>query len=163
MLRTAEAFDSVMTYWTVIGLPEDSLIRLSDGLTTPQNSTIIERRLEYAYYLSGKRTSLSLSGKRSEQERQDTGNEDIFSSHTVSLERSLSSQSTVNVSYTFDERESGGLERTFESDFASISFSRTLSHSMTLSLNYNYSERDSDIERDNNRENRVTLFLSTSF
>lgn len=139
------------------------LLSLFSNFTFIENDTIIDERLNASYNLKGKRTTLTLAGDRSDQTSENSNIKNTFSRYSISASRTLVSNLTCNLGYTWDKRENGLTGDTATSDIYRLGFTRQLGPNTNLSLNYSYITRNSDRANDDFDQNRISLFLSITF
>ena len=137
----------------------DALRELLDNFTFEDQGIFVNESLNASLGFRGRRTTVTLTGKRSRQIRQDLNTDVLFLSYGISAERRLSSKLTLNSSLNWRSQED---QADFEYDTThfSIGLTRQLGPNTDLELRYSYSDRDSDRANDTYDENRISLQFS---
>lgn len=140
------------------------------GLTTITNSPILDERYTLGYSYQGLRTGFGVSAFQSEQTKEggssQTGfTESTYRGVTVSANRSLSQQTSLNASVNWNEQEpktsagevGSNVFDNSETWAGLLGISRQLTQRSNLGLSYRYTDRQSDNDINSYTENRITL------
>lgn len=134
--------------------------------TTISTSPMLDDRFTLGYAYNWRRATLNVNGNYSEQKRTDTLSEQTFKSVSVSLNRSLSRQFSVNGSVGWSEGEPTGgrvgVTSAYEIWQGTVGVQRTINGNTNLSLDYQFTDRQSDQSGGFNStytENRITLSI----
>lgn len=149
----------------------DGTESLAGTPTTISNSPILDERFSLSYQFQGRRTSVNLNTSLSEQTRAQDGYTDNFYDVTLSAQRALSRNLSLNSSINWSERQADenreGAEGFFARDSdtwrASLGIQQTLTSNTSLSYDYRYTQRNSEISLDEYEENRFTLTFRYQF
>jgi uncharacterized protein (PEP-CTERM system associated) len=141
------------------------------GVTTLSESPILDKRYTLGYSWRGQRTGFGASAFQSEQTElgssTSTFTQSDFRGVSLSADRSLSQQTTLNAGLNWSEDEPEDSQSIVDNRFlqsseqwrGSLGVSRQLGTHTNLGLNYLYTDRQSDNDFDSYTENRVTLDL----
>ncbi len=141
------------------------------GVTTLSESPLLDERYTLGYSWQGRRTGFGVSAFQSEQTEQgsstNTFTQSKFRGISVSANRSLSQQTSLNAGLNWSEDEPENSGDNIENQFvdsseqwrASLGVSRQLGTRTNLGLNYLYTDRQSNNDFNSYTENRVTLDL----
>ncbi len=145
------------------------------GVTTLSQSPLLDERFTLGYSWQGQRTGAGISAFQSDQTEQGgsttTFRQTSFRGISVSANRSLSQQTSLNAGLNWNESEpensDGNIDnRLFQSSEewnALVGASRQLGTRTNLGLTYRYTDRQSDNDLNSYTENRVTLDLRIDF
>jgi len=126
-------------------------------------SPILDERFTLVYAYNWRRTTLKLDASHSDQTRSQDGRNSTFKRFSLSLNRSLSSQLSVNGRLSWDEQQPLGERSDFIVDSETWRFllgiQRTLNSNTNLSLDYLFTDRQSDRVNNEYTENRITLTI----
>ncbi len=129
---------------------------------------IIEERFTLGYVYTGRRHSIDLQGRSSQQERTDINQESEFNSVSIRLTRTMGRTRNAYLRLLWDERLAGNAEDVaFANDSetwtGAVGYTWNISEQGSVSLEYLYTDRDSEIEGDTFTENRVIATLNIPF
>jgi len=136
----------------------------SGGNQVPlSTSPILDERFTLGYAYNWRRSTLRLDASHSDQTRAEDEQNSTFRRFSLSLNRSLSSQLSVNGSLSWDEQQPLGERSDFIVDSETLSFrlgiQRSFNSNTDLSLDYLFTDRQSDRESDGYTENRITFTI----
>lgn len=146
---------------------------VDSGLTTISNSPILDERFTLGYSWQGLRTGFGISAFHSEQTQESgesiTGfSESTYSGVSISANRNLSQQMTLNIGANWNEQKPKNSADEVGQNFfdksetwtGTLGITQQLGQRTSLGLNYQYTDRQSDNELDSYTENQVTLDLT---
>lgn len=150
--RAIESFDDPLDpfYDPSTGAP----LPISPELTFREAGFVFDERIDSSLKINGLRSTLSFSGRRSKQTREDTAEKAVFEDIGVRFTRRLSRTLNFNAGVLWgrDEDESG---RQADTTRYLLGFSQQLGARTSMAFNYTHSRRDSDRVLDDYTENRV--------
>ena len=161
--QQGDIFSGISSFDQLLNVLSRGVLSGSGGFTTPNNSTLVNEQFDFSYSLKGKRTTLTFDARRSEQTAQESNRENVFSGFSVSADRKLSGNLSVNFRYSWDEREDKLLERKSNTDWYTLSFNRQLGPNTNLTFSYDYSDRDGGDFGNGYNGNRLSLYLTVNF
>ena len=140
---------------------------LTSTATTLTRSPIINESFKLGYRLQGRRSSIGVDASESKQLRTEDNLSSVFSDISLSGNRTLSRDTTLNGRVTYRERTADSGSEALGSDSESwiytLGLSRDLGSKSTLSFNYTYTDRRSDDENNEYKENRIIATIRVNF
>lgn len=132
------------------------------------DSPTLNERFTASWRFTGRRTTFSLTGSDSRQERTDDGDEATFSSLTFVAERELGRRLTATARLGWDQREGRGENvSAFGEETRSwrggLGLTRGLGQFTSVSLAYEYITRESDFALNDYDESRLIFTLRHEF
>lgn len=140
----------------------------SGNPTSLARGPVIEERFTLSYRYEGRRHSLDIQGRTSNQERTDIEDDSTFSSASLTFTRTLSRSSEFSIQLNWDEREADDrgqdvLTNDSETWWGSIGYTRKIGEQVAIDFQYQYVDRDSDFIGDSFEENRATAGINFTF
>lgn len=136
----------------VVNIPQQQII----------NEDYINEQLRGSVLLTGRYTTVSLSGSVYRRSYEVSSIENDGYDLSLSLSRNLGSNLTATVSSSYQQEKgtSRGNSNYYDVRF---SLSRSLGRNTSAAINYSHHERDADLAADSYTEDRVGVTLTTSF
>jgi len=154
-----------LTYARDIRTLGDTTIPGSDQ-TTLSTSPILDERFTLGYAYNWRRSTLKLDASHSDQTQTRAGRNSTFKRFSVSLNRSLSSQLSVNSSLSWDEQQPLGEQSDLigitgdsETWRFQLGIQRSFNSNTDLSLDYLFTDRQSDRVEGEYTESRSTCTI----
>lgn len=132
---------------------------LSGDLATLTDGTFVDERFRASVTVTGRRTTVTLTGNHSRQISQDSTRDVTLMRIGTTISRQLSANLSANagLDWNRDEETSNTATDTWN---MRLGFSRKLGPKSNIGVDYVYTERDSDQLNDSYDENRISLNLS---
>lgn len=146
-------------------LPGDTLPSAAEP-TFIGNTPVLNERWRARYRLDGRRTTMTVSGTFSQQQRAETLAEGDFLDLGATFSRTLASNLRGNISLGYNKRDGdsdiddgSGFARDSRGWRAGFGVTRALGNDTSLTIGYRFAKQDSDSRGNSYEENRIYLTL----
>lgn len=147
--------------------PDGEILLIGLDSTTVTRSPIIDERLRLGYRWSKGRTTFTVDGSQSEQQREEDGYTSTFTTYAAGVQRKLTPHITgharVVKTETTVDRDSEVLGHDSEVLRFYLTLVKRLGTKTSLSMSYTYSDRQSELASDEYQENRISVGISMSW
>lgn len=164
-LRTEDVFIPIVDAEGNPFLIDGNPVFFPSFATTLTRSPIVEERLQAGYRLKGVRSSIGFDVSMSDQQRLEDNRETSFYTYTISADRKLSRNLTLNGRISYDERQADrerALGRDSETTRYSVGLRRALGANTDLVFDYSYIDRTESGGRDY-EENQFIVTFNINF
>ncbi len=161
--QTQDAFgDRILD--PVTGDPQEVTPDLGDS----NGEIFVNQVFRMGYTFQSRRTSLSLNIRRSEKRYAESSRDSTTTLTGLTLRRSLSGVTSANVRlawerFSDDDNPQQAENREHDTWTAGLGLTHSLTQQTNVGLDYRFRHRDSDVRDDDYTENRISLFLATSW
>jgi uncharacterized protein (PEP-CTERM system associated) len=141
---------------------------INPDLADSNADIFVNEVFQTSYTLATRRTTVTANLRYSERQYQDSSRDNTTTRIGLSLNRALSGVTSLdtNVSwerFTDDQNPTQDENREHDTWTAGLGLTHTLTQRTNVALNYRFRHRDSDVRDDDYTENRLSLFLTTSW
>lgn len=132
---------------------------LTGDLATLNDGTFVDERFRASVTVTGRRTTVALTGNHSRQISQGSARDVTLMSIGTTISRQLAANISANAGLDWNRSEETSNTST-DTWAMRLGFSRKLGPKSNIGVDYVYTERDSDQLNDSYDENRISLNLS---